>query len=283
MKKIFLIMLIPLLFLSFKSIAQGDMLIAPTRVVFEGNKQKEELNLVNVGKDTAIYSISFVQYNMQEDGSYVIIKKSDSGQMSAEPYLRIFPRKITLAPGEPQVIMLQCRRKADMLTGEYRSYLYFRSEKNYTPLGTKENDTTTLSIQLTPIYGVSIPIIIHSGIVNVSTTLSDLKLDIHQDTIQNLKLTINRTGNISIFGNLTVEYIPKLGNSYQIGIVKGIGVNSNISKRNISILLNKTSGIAFNEGKLKVRYTSPDESKHIIYAEGEMEGIMNNILTIRKE
>ena len=150
--------------------------------MFEGNKQKETLNLVNMGKDTATYSISFVQYNMKEDGSFVIIEKPDSGQMFADPYLRIFPRKVTLAPGEPQVIMLQCRRKTDMPAGEYRSHLYFRAEKNYKPLGMKNaaDDTALLSVQLIPVYGIRIPVIIRSGAVNVNATLSDLKLDIQQ-------------------------------------------------------------------------------------------------------
>ena len=80
--------------------------------MFDGKKQTEELNLVNNGKDTAIYTISFVQKNMKEDGSFVNIEKQDSGQMHADP-LRIFPRTIKLAPGEPQVIQVQYNRKKD--------------------------------------------------------------------------------------------------------------------------------------------------------------------------
>ena len=215
MKTTLLITLIYILGLNFQSKAQGDLLITPTRVVFEGNKQKEELNLVNIGKDTATYSISFVQRNMKEDGSFVTIDKPDSGQMFADSYLRIFPRTVTLAPGEPQVIMLQCKRTPDMLPGEYRSHLYFRSEKNYKPLGIKNSakDSTLLSVQLIPVFGMSIPIIIRNGAVNVSASLSDLKMETQQDTIQNLKLTINRTGNISIYGDITIEYFPPQGKS----------------------------------------------------------------------
>ena len=102
MKRIVWIILISTLGLCYSSQAQGDLLITPSRVVFEGNKQKEEVSLVNMGKDTATYSISFIQYNMKEDGSFVLIDKPDSGQMFAEPYLRIFPRQVTLAPGEPR-------------------------------------------------------------------------------------------------------------------------------------------------------------------------------------
>src|ERR1035437_9616105 len=112
-------MLISMLGFSLQSLAQSNLMIMPIRVVFEGNKQKEELNLANIGKDTAVYAISLVQKNMTEDGNFVNIAKIDSSQMSAEPYLRIFPRRVKLAPGETQVVSLQFRRKPDMAEGEY--------------------------------------------------------------------------------------------------------------------------------------------------------------------
>lgn len=273
MIRILFILLIFLLGLRFQSLAQGDLVISPTRVMFEGNKQKEELNLVNMGKDSAIYSISFVQYNMKEDGNYVIIEKPDSGQMFADPYLRIFPRKVMLAPGESQVIMLQCRRKPNMLAGEYRSHLYFRSEQNYKPLGMNNSatDTTQISVQIIPVFGISIPVIIRSGNVNVSATLTDLKLEILQDTMQCLNLTINRIGNCSIDGCIIIKYITTQGTSYEIGAVKGVKVYTNLNKRNIVIKLNNTSGKTLSNGKLKVQYVSNEENKPVVYAEGEMD------------
>ena len=83
MKRRLLILLIPILGFCFNSFAQGDLLVSPRRVVFEGDKQKEDLSLVNIGKDTATYSISFLQYDMKEDGSFVQIDKPDSGQKFA--------------------------------------------------------------------------------------------------------------------------------------------------------------------------------------------------------
>lgn len=267
-------MLISILGFSFQLIAQGDLLITPIRVVFEGHKQQENLNLANIGKDTAIYSISFVQKNMKEDGSFVPVEKTDSVQMLAEPYLRIFPRKVTLAPRESQVIRLQYRRKPDMIAGEYRSRLYFRSEKNYKPLGmgNAERDSTTLSVQLIPIFGMSIPIIIRTGSVNASAALSDLKLDIQQNTIQNLKLTIHRTGNISLYGDIIIQYVPTRGKPYQVGIVAGVGVYTEINKRYMVVKLNNTSDKPLKDGKLKVQYISKGETKKpVVYAEGELD------------
>jgi hypothetical protein len=257
--------------LSFQALAQGDLLIAPTRVIFEGKKQKEEINLINVGKDTARYSISFVQKRMKEDGSFMLIDQPDSGQMFADPYLRIFPRFVTLAPQESQVIMLQCRRRPDMAAGEYRSHLYFRSEKDYTPLGQKDPaKDSTLSVQLIPIYGIGIPVIIRSGEGNVNTTLSDVKLEISKETIPYVKFAINRTGNISSYGDIIVQFVPAEGKPYRVGVLTGVGVYTNITRRNISMKLTMMPGMSLKQGKLIVLYTSPKEEKYKVYAQGEL-------------
>jgi len=270
----FLIILISILGFSLSSRAQSNLMIMPIRVVFEGNKQKEELNLANIGKDTAVYAISLVQKNMTEDGSFVNIQKIDSSQMSAEPYLRIFPRRVKLAPGETQVISLQFRRKPDMAAGEYRSHLYFRPDKNYTPHGIEnnDNDPTSMSFQITPLFGISIAVIIRIGEGNVSASLSDLKLENRENAIQNLKLTINRTGNISLYGDVIIQYFPVQGKSYQIGTAGGVGVYSNINKRFVTVKLNNTSGKPLKDGKLKVQYVSKDEDKKsVVYAEGVLD------------
>lgn len=274
MRKKILLMLISILGFSISSIAQGNLLITPTRVVFEGNKQKAQLNIANAGRDTATYSISFIQKNMREDGSFVNIEKVDSGQMFADPYLRIFPRKVTLAPGEAQVVALQYRRKSDMAAGEYRSHLYFRSEKNYEPLGLKNSgkDTAALSIHLIPVFGMSVPIIIRTGPVNVTAALIDLNLELQQNTIEYLKLAIVRTGNISLYGDVVVQYVPVQGKPYQIGSAAGVAVYTNLNKRYVIVKLNNTSGKLLKDGKLKVQYISNQETKKpVVYAEGQLD------------
>jgi len=274
MKRLILFTLILSTAFSYQSIAQSNLLITPMRIVFDGAKQNQELNLVNIGNDTATFSISIIQYNMKEDGSYVKIEHTDAMPMSAEPFLRIFPRQVTLAPGEPQVIMLQCKRRADMTAGEYHSHLYFKAEKSNNPIAEKKSEkgSTQLSIQLTPLYGLCIPVIIRSNEVNVSATLSNLKLDGSKESSQYLQLTINRSGNISTYGDIIVDYIPVQGKQVQIGKIRGIGVYTDINKRNIVIQLNTPTNTTLGKGKLKVRYITNDENKKpVVYAVGELD------------
>jgi hypothetical protein len=269
--KLLFLILINLGGIYFKTHAQGDLLITPNRVVFEGRKIKEVLNLLNTGTETTTFSVSFVQRRMNEDGSFTVITEPDPGQRFADPYLRIYPRRVTLLPGEAQVVMLQRRRKTNMEGGEYRSHLYFRSEKNYTALGEEKKDTVkAFSVKLIPIFGISIPIIIRTGELNSTTTLTDIKLALQKDVL--LNFTVHRKGNVSVYGDFVVEYIPVKGKPYIIGEKKGVAVYTNINKRYIAIKLNKTPGMNLNKGKLKIRYTSREGAeKEEIFAVKELQ------------
>jgi hypothetical protein len=274
MKRFIILSLILIPYLSIQSYAQGNLLITPMRVVFEGAKQIQELNLVNTGTDTTTFTISFIQYNMKEDGTMVKTDKPDEVQMPAAPYLHIYPTKVTLAPGEPQVIVLQLKRKSGMPTGEYRSHLYFRAEKENSLHGfnKSEQDTTQLTVHLIPVYGLSIPVIIRTNDVKVSTTLTGLELENPPESSPLIKFTINRTGNISTYGDIIVENRPQQGKPVQLAVIRGIGVYADLNKRKIVIRLNNSSGIPFKKGKIKVSYVSNDESKKsVLYAEGELD------------
>ena len=72
-------------------------------------------------------------------------------------------------------------------------------------------------------------------------------------------------------GDISIEFLPVKGKPYQIGAVKGVRVFADINKRHVSIKLNKTPGMAFKNGKFKVKYQSNDTRKRVVYAETEME------------
>ena len=249
--------------------AQGDLMIFPKRVVFEGNKQKEELNISNIGKDSAIYSISFVQYEMTEDGSFKQLDNNNtSNQWFAAPYLRVFPRKVALAPGESQTVRLQLRQNPNMVTSEYRSHLYFRSEKENNPMGMEgPNNNKTMSVILTPVFGISIPTIIRVGKMQMNASLSDLKLERGDDQSLLIKCTINRNGNCSLYGDLVVEYLSGNGKSIEVGAIRGIGVYTCIHKRYCTIRINDANDFDLTKGKIRVKLTSPKDAPYELYAE----------------
>ncbi len=271
MKRILFVLLLLLLLPVFTE-AQGDLLITPRRVVFEGNNQREEITLANTGQDTASYSISFIQYYMNDDGSFEEVTDPKPGQIFADSYLRYFPRSVELAPGESQVVRMQVRRKPNMAEGEYRSHLYFRAVPDEKPLGENDLkvDSTSIGIKLTPIFGISIPVILRIGKLSASVTLSDLKMEKKADTPPRLSLVFNRSGNRSVYGDLNVYYISPEGEEVSVGIVRGIAVYTPNTVRRFSLQLNIPEGVDISAGKLRVKYTSSNEAESKVYDEKEL-------------
>ena len=252
-----------LIVLSSDARAQGNLLINPKRVIFDGTKRSHEISLANIGKDSATYIVSFVQNRMTDDGNFEPIVQPDSGQNFADKYLRIFPRSVTLGPNEAQVIKVQVNQFNKLQLGEYRSHLYFRAVPNIRPLGedSAKKDTSDVSVQLTAIFGISIPIIIRSGESNTRINLSNLQLENRSGNTPALKVRFNRTGNMSVYGDLSVDHVSNQGKVTRIGLIKGISVYTPNKVRNIFIKLDKNAEVNYRSGKLQVNYLASSEEK----------------------
>jgi P pilus assembly chaperone PapD len=257
---------------STEVMGQGNLLITPRRVVFEGQKRTEELNLANTGQDSARYNVSIVQYRMKEDGLFEEITTPDPGQNFADKFIRFFPRSVTLGPNEAQVVKMQLTRTDQLTPGEYRSHVYFRSVPKETALGDAKatKDTSAISVKLVPIFGITIPVIIRVGQSTMKTSLSDLKLNIVNDTTVRLKITFNRTGNMSVYGDVRVDYISQQGQPITVGTVKGIAVYTPNEKRVFIMDLDKKAGVNYHTGSLHLTYSSQSDTKPEKFAEADL-------------
>lgn len=268
------LLILLLILLPLKIRAQGDLLITPRRVVFEGNRKSMDLSLANIGKDTATYNISFVQIRMNADGGFETITDPDEGQRFASPYVRFFPRTVTLMPGEVQTVKIQAMRTSDLEPGEYRSHLYFRAIPKEKPLGEEkpsQQDQSEISIKLIPVFGITIPVIIRTGEPSVRVALSDLSFRFEKDTVPRLGFTFNRSGNYSVFGDITVDHVSPQGKVTRVGIANGVAVYTPNTKRKFEFNLMGNSGVDLHEGKLRITYSAPSDVKPEKYAEAELD------------
>jgi hypothetical protein len=252
--------------------AQGNLLILPRRVVFEGSLRSQDLTLANTGNDTAKYLISLVQMKMKDDGSFEQITIPEEGQFFADKYIRYFPRTVTLAPKKSQIVKMQFLKAPKMEDGEYRSHIYFRAEPKAKPLGEKEvvGDTTAVTTKLVPVFGITIPVIIRIGESKTNATLSDLAFEMVKDTVPKLRMTFNRTGNFSVFGDLTVMHISGQGKETKVATVKGIAVYTPNAFRRFQCTLDRVPGIDYKSGKLLVVFSTPVDTKTQKLAEAEL-------------
>lgn len=252
--------------------AQGDLLITPRRIVFDGTKRSVDINLANTGQDTATYAISFIQIRMLDDGGFETITAPDPGQQFADRFIRFFPRSVTLGPNEAQVIKVQLTRSNELAPGEYRSHFYFRSIPKMSPLGEKEkaNDSTTISVMLTPVFGITIPAIIQVGESTAKVAFSDLSLEMANDSTPRFTMVFTRSGNMSVFGDLTVDHITTQGKITRVGIANGVAVYTPNTKRRFQFNLNMVPGVDFRTGTLRVIYTASSDVKPVRLAEAEL-------------
>ncbi|MCW3120630.1 MAG: hypothetical protein JWQ38_122 [Flavipsychrobacter sp.] len=254
--------------------AQGDLLISPLRIVFEGPKKSEEINLANVGKDTASYVISIKDFRMTENGGFEEITEPDSGQNFAGKYLRFFPRRVTLAPNEAQVVKLQLIKTSELADGEYRSHLYFRSVPDERALGesAKKKDTGGVNVSLIPIFGITTPVIIRIGENTAQVKLTNVSFEkaTGPTVAPKLNFTFIRTGNMSVYGDMKIDYISLAGKVTQAKLIKGIGVYTPNTIRHMSVELDTDNNIVYSKGKLHITYTLQTADKSLKTVESEI-------------
>ncbi len=245
-----------LLFASAAVKAQGNLLITPRRVVFEGNKKSQEINLANIGKDSANYVISFIQIKMNDDGSFERITEAENGQNFADKNLRFFPRSVSLAPNEAQTIKIQLIKTNELQAGEYRSHLYMRANPPQKPLGeeTKSDNDSMLSVRLVPVFGISIPVIIRKGVSDATVKITDVAIKAEKDSLYSVDITFGRAGNMSVYGDVYVEHISPEGVTTKVGSIKGMAVYTPNTTRRFHLLLEKNTAVNFKKGNLKVTY-----------------------------
>ena len=253
--------------------AQGNLLVTPRRVVFDGSSRVMELNLANTGRDTARYNISFIQYRMTEEGAFEEITEPDPGQFFADNHLRFFPRSVTLAPNEAQTVRMQVVGRERLDPGEYRSHVYFRAVPNQVALGEEDpnRDTTSVSVRLIPIFGITIPVIIRVGEPTTEVYISDLVLDKPEEGSPQLQMTFNRSGNMSVYGDLTVTHVSAEGTETIVGVVNGIAVYTPNALRRFRLELNPPEGVSLDSGKLLITYNAQSDVKPETYASAQLE------------
>ncbi len=258
------------LLISFNAYAVAQLMVTPTRVVFEGNERTTQINLINNGADTGRFKVSFVRKNMTPEGSIIDVEENEPGLYSDE-MVRFSPRLVTLAPGQSQTVRLMLRKKSGTADGEYRSHMLFQSLPDAAATDVKNltsNDSEGLAIQLIPVVGITIPVIVRQGELSADVSLSGFEIK-QANTVKaqsTLALQINREGNKSIYGDIRVYFKPDGGAPIVIGRLNGIAVYTSVNTRSLSIKLQTPPGFSLSNGELHVTYLMPgkDETTGLI-------------------
>lgn len=213
--------------------AQGDLLVAPTRVVMNGGGSAEVV-LSNIGSAPATYRITVELRRMDGEGDFsdVAEESANAVERAALDMIRYAPRRITLLPGQPQAVRISARPAPDLPDGEYRVHMGFRAiPAAMTPEeAAKEAAAGGLSIRLTPVYGITIPVFVRKGRLEGGAALANPRL-VKDGEHTFVELDMSRSGQRSVFGMIE----GKTARGEQVFQLRGIAVYPEVTQRKVRV------------------------------------------------
>jgi len=240
----------------------GDLLVAPTRVVLDGRRGTEVI-LNNIGDDVATYRITAELRRMTSDGKLVDVEAPTDADKIAQEMVLFAPRKVTLPPNQPQAIRLTARAPQGVADGEYRIHLLFRAIPPARPqAAAPAQKVEGVSFRLTPIYGVTIPVIVRLGNLEATAAISNVRKAV-ADGQPVSALNIDRKGGRSNFGEVRVI---KAGLGDPVAVVRGIAIYTELERREVLVPIDPKLA-AQATGQVTVQYVEPTDTGPVMLAE----------------
>jgi hypothetical protein len=239
----------------------GDLLVAPTRIVLDGRRGAEVI-LNNIGDEPATYRVSVQFRRMTEDGGLDDVEEPNATDKIAEDMIVYAPRRVTLAPHQPQAIRIAARPPEGLPDGEYRVHMLFRAIPAPTPIvaAAAQEPVKGIHFQLTPIYGVTIPIIVRLGNLEATAGIANVHLE-KKDGEPVVALDLSRSGTRSTYGEVRVL---KAGVKDPIAVQKNVAIYTEITHRRVAVALSD----AYKDevaGPVTVQYVETfDDGSHVI-------------------
>ena len=239
----------------------GDLLVAPTRIVLDGRKGAEVI-LNNIGDEPATYRISVVFRRMTEQGGLEDVEQPNATDKLAEDMILYQPRKVVLPPRQPQAIRILARAPQGLPDGEYRVHMLFRAIPPATPVAAAASSEPVKGLQfkLTPVYGVTIPVIVRLGNLQATAGIANVRLD-KFDGKPAVALDLSRSGSRSTYGEVRVF---KPGVKDPIAIQKNVAVYTEVNRRRVAVAVDEAYKGAL-AGPVTVQYVETfDDGSHVI-------------------
>ena len=125
----------------------NGLLVAPVKLEMGARKRTETITVKNHGPERTTYRLKMVAP-----------LDSDGGN-DASGWVRFSPRRISLDPGESQIVRVLVRKPGDLPPGDYMARLLVQAIPP-AEAKAKSNGPEAVELKLTIVYGVTIPITI---------------------------------------------------------------------------------------------------------------------------
>jgi len=243
-------------------VVKADLLITPTRIVFDRNDRVQEVILVNTANEVRTYSLSWSELMQNETSGYNILTDGDKEQFrTASEFLRFSPRRLTLQPGENQRIKLSLRRTSAINEAEYRSHLKFTVIPNDLINGAQEEEEKDgVFVKLNLFLNYSIPVMVKNSNDVPNTSISNVVFQpkTQEHPITKIFFNLSKDKDVSVIGDTTVYFKAQGSDEFS-----PIGYNNNLAmyheRNQIRANVTWTEELNPGKGQLKIVYKGKKE------------------------
>lgn len=240
---------------------EASLFLTPQSLIFDDQSRSQSVHVVNRGNRTGVFAVRWVDHTMTEEGRLFTWKDPAQSPFSLQPYIRYSPRRVTLKPGESQLIRIALKKPIDQVPeGEYFSHLNVvtlnknveDSIRQYENKQENEKAHKTSSIRIVARTGISIPVIWRHTDEEPGATVEIIKFD---KSNKLLELDVAREGMVSARGFIHIVH-SRGGAEERIMQPHPLVIYPNIPQRRVQLMLGDES---LQEGELRVYYSDSKE------------------------
>jgi hypothetical protein len=187
------------------------ILVAPHAVFMDHRSRTGQVFLVNTGDSPEEVSIELKYGYPATDSTGTVfirlIDQPDSTEPSAAAWIKAYPRRAVLAPGQRQVVRLLATPPAGLPDGEYWSRIIATSRGSKVAVVSGDSTVSAgLSLELRTIISLSY----RKGAVHTGVTVTDLRATREGDSLV-VWFGAERQGNAAFLGTLTYRLVDAAG------------------------------------------------------------------------
>lgn len=185
--------------------------VSPTALFIDSRSPTATLVLFNAGTAPEEIEIGFAfgypTTDAQGRTNTILTDSAPAGDPSILPYVRAFPRRLTLAPGQRQTVRVLVQAPAGMAEGEYWGRVVVRSRGGTPPIEQNRGD---VRMQLNVETAVATAVLFRKGAVTTGLQVGGAVARLAAGGVE-AEFDVRRTGNAVFLGHLRAEVVTADG------------------------------------------------------------------------
>ena len=195
--------------------AEAGVSFTKLRIFVDNKSNKQDFVLLNRGDTSEVCQISLTDYDIAEDGSLITLKPKQLSANSAQPYVRLSPKRVTIKPQRSQKLKIIARGYRKAKSNELHSYLSIacKASDDNPQLLRNADSSKYQTATMKATFISQIPIIIRKEQVPVTIDFSDILFTTEGENTL-LNFTLLKEGERSTYGKL--KLLDESGNQVAI-------------------------------------------------------------------